>query len=172
MKGLGVMQPPLVEPTRPDDPELLYLSLDSLLPEAHRLAIQHDLGLVAHLYADVDSTPRLQHVQWFTLVEMAMVLALVEQHPHYCPYEVLFAHFTSTRVSEQAYEERESEVWDVLMRPMRKGIVTDIVERIPIRQLGLPEQLLLLRSRQEFELGGEDLLHRTSLPRCLAGTRV
>ncbi len=47
MKGLDVMPPP-AEPTLPDDPELHYLSLGGLLPEAHRLALQPDLGLVAH----------------------------------------------------------------------------------------------------------------------------
>src|SRR5712692_4127528 len=90
MKGLDVMPPPPpAEPTLPDDPELRSLSLGGLLPEAHRLAIQPDLGLVARLYADADGVPRLQHVQWFTPIEMALVLALFEQYPHYCPYEVL-----------------------------------------------------------------------------------
>lgn len=84
MKGLDVMQPP-AEPTLPDDPELRYLSLDGLLPEGHRLALQADLGLVAHLYVDGEGYPRLQHVQWFTPVEMALVLALVGQFPNYCP---------------------------------------------------------------------------------------
>ncbi len=115
MKGLDVMPPP-AEPTLPDDPEIHYLDLVGLLPEAHRLALQPDLGLVACLYADAEGVPCLQHVQWFTPIEMALVLALVEQYPHYCPYEVRLSHFTSTRVSErviermrqQAYEARES----------------------------------------------------------------
>ncbi len=112
------------------------------MPEAHRLAIQRDLGLVAHLYADVDGVPRLQHVQWCTSVEMAPVLALVEQYPHYCPYEVLLAHFTNTRVSErviermreQAYAARESGVWGVLMRPMR-NVLSRI--RLKLRPFGI-----------------------------------
>jgi len=41
---------------------------------------------------------------------------------------------------------------------MLKGIATNVVERVTIRQLGLPEQLLLLRRGQEFEFSGDDLL--------------
>jgi hypothetical protein len=126
----------------PDDPELRYLSLDGLLPEAHRLALQRNLGLVARLYVDGDGVPRLQHVQWFTPVEMALVLALPEQYPRYCPYEVSLSHFTSTRVSErvidrmreQAYEARESGEWDVLMRPMR-NVLSRI--RLKLRPFGI-----------------------------------
>src|SRR6266699_6622388 len=142
MKGLDVMQPPPAESTLPDDPELRYLSLAGLLPEAHRLAIQRDLGPVARLYADTEGVPRMQHVQWFTPIEMALVLALVEQYPHYCPYEVLLAHFTSTRVSEpviermrqQAYEARESGEWDALMRPMR-NVLSRV--RLKLRPFGI-----------------------------------
>ena len=50
---------------------------DDLLPEAHRLVLQRDLGQVARLYANADDAPCLQHVQSFTPVEMALVLALV-----------------------------------------------------------------------------------------------
>src|SRR5438552_4063074 len=99
MKGLDVMQPPPAEPTLPDDPELRYLDLAGLWQETHRLAIQRDLGPVVHLYAHAEGVPCLQHVQWFTPIEIALVLALLEQYPHYCPYEVLLAHFTSTHVS-------------------------------------------------------------------------
>ncbi len=144
MKGLlDVMQsPPPAEPTLPDDPEMRYLPLAGLLPEAHRLAIQRDLGLVARLYADAEGVPRLQHVQWFTPIEMALVLALLEQYPHYCPYEVLLAHFSSTRVSErviermreQAYEARESGEWDALMRPMR-NVLSRV--RLKLRPFGI-----------------------------------
>ncbi len=145
MKGLlDVMPPPPppAEPTLPDDPEMRYLSLAGLLPETHRLAIQRDLGLVAHLYANAEGVPCLQHVQWFTPIEMALVLALLGQYPHYCPYEVLLAHFTSTRVSEQviermreqAYEARESGEWDALMRPMR-NVLSRV--RLKLRPFGI-----------------------------------
>ncbi len=141
MKGLDVMPPP-AEPTLPDDPEIHYLDLVGLLPEAHRLALQPDLGLVACLYADAEGVPCLQHVQWFTPIEMALVLAIVEQYPHYCPYEVRLSHFTSTRVSErviermrqQAYEARESGEWDALMRPMR-NVLSRI--RLKLRPFGI-----------------------------------
>ncbi len=141
MKGLDVMPPP-AEPTLPDDPEIHYLDLVGLLPEAHRLALQPDLGLVACLYADAEGVPCLQHVQWFTPIEMALVLAIVEQYPHYCPYEVRLSHFSSTRVSErviermrqQAYEARESGEWDALMRPMR-NVLSRI--RLKLRPFGI-----------------------------------
>ena len=143
MKGLDVMlPPPPAEPTLPDDPELRYLSLDGLLPEAHRLAMQPDLGLVASLYVDGDGVPCLRHVQRFTPIEMALVLALVEQYPHYCPYEVLLAHFSSLHVSErviermrqQAYDARENGEWDILMRPMR-NVLSRV--RLKLRPFGI-----------------------------------
>ena len=148
MKGLDVM-PQLADPTQlPDDPQIHYLALAGLLPEAHRLAIQPDLGFVAHLYVDGQGDPRLQHVQWFTPVEMALVLALLEQYPNYCPYEVLLAHFSSTHVSErviermrqQAYEARESGEWDALMRPMR-NVLSRI--RLKLRPFGIKVVSLL-----------------------------
>ncbi len=43
--------------------------------------------------------------------------------------------------------------------PMREGILTCVIERIPVGQLGLSESLALLRSRQQFQFGGDDLLH-------------
>src|SRR6266705_51380 len=143
MKGLDVMPPPPpAEPTLPDDPELRYLSLDGLLPEAHRLALQPDLGLVARLYVDGKGVPCLQHVQCFTPIETVLVLALLEQYPNYCHYEVLLAHFTSTHVSErviermreQAYEARENGAWDALMRPMR-NVLSRI--RLKLRPFGI-----------------------------------
>src|SRR5436305_9966016 len=43
--------------------------------------------------------------------------------------------------------------------PMLEGIAADVVERITVGQLGLPEQVVLLRRRDEFQFGGDDLLH-------------
>jgi hypothetical protein len=58
---------------------------------------------------------------------MCLLLPLVQLHPAYCPYEVLLAHFTSTKVTEktiararkQLHEAQEEGRWDSIMRPIR-----------------------------------------------------
>src|SRR5260370_32576589 len=42
---------------------------------------------------------------------------------------------------------------------MRKGIPTHMVERVPVGQLRLPKQLVLLWRCLQLELGGDNLLH-------------
>ena len=44
---------------------------------------------------------------------------------------------------------------------MRKGIATDVVERVAVGQLCLPEHLPLLMRREEFQFSGDDPLHTT-----------
>src|SRR5262249_35304839 len=46
---------------------------------------------------------------------------------------------------------------------MRERIATHVVERVPIRQLGRPQGAKLLWCREQFEFGGQDLLHTGSI---------
>lgn len=109
-----------------DDETLFHLSLEGILPPGHVLAIDPHLGILAHLSCEFNG-PRLLSVQRFSSTEMCLLLPLLQQHPAYCPYEVLLAHFTSARVTqetitrarEQLYEAQEAGLWDSLMRPIR-----------------------------------------------------
>jgi hypothetical protein len=111
---------------QPGDEAVLHLSLEGILPPGHILAVYPPLGILAHLSCDSEG-PRLQRVQHFTATEMCLLLPLLQQHPAYCPYEVLLAHFTSTRVTEetitrareQLYEAQDAGLRDNIMRPMR-----------------------------------------------------
>jgi hypothetical protein len=47
---------------------------------------------------------------------------------------------------------------------VRKTLARDVVERIAVRQLRVPQGGQLLRCPLQFELGRDDLFHRTSVP--------
>jgi hypothetical protein len=108
------------------DEAMVHLSLEGILPPGHILAVHPHLGILAHLSCDFEG-PRLKSVQRFSATEMCLLLPLLQQHPAYCPYEVLLAHFTSARVTEetitrareQLYEAQEAGIWDSMMRPIR-----------------------------------------------------
>jgi hypothetical protein len=112
--------------SQPGDEAIVHLSLVGILPAGHILAAHPHLGILAHLSCDSEG-PRLLSVQRFSATEMCLLLPLLQQHPAYCPYEVLLAHFTSarvmeetiTRAREQLYKAREAGLWDSIMRPIR-----------------------------------------------------
>jgi hypothetical protein len=108
------------------DETVLHLPLEGILPPGHVLAVQTHLSILAHLSCEFGE-PHLLRAQRFTVTEMCLILPLLQQHPAYCPYEVLLAHFTSTRVTDetitrawaQLYEAQETGIWESLMRPIR-----------------------------------------------------
>src|SRR5207249_558085 len=92
----------------------------------HILAVHPHLGIQSHLFCDSQG-PCLLSVQRFTSTELCLLLPLLQQHPAFCPYEMLLAHFTNARLTEktidqareQLYEAQEAGVWDSTMRPIR-----------------------------------------------------
>jgi hypothetical protein len=118
--------PALEDKPQADDETMVHLSLDGILPPGHILAVHPHQGILAHLSCDTDG-PRLLGVRRFTATEMCLLLPLLQQYPAYCPYEVLLAHFTSakvteesiTRAREQLYVAQEAGIWDSMMRPIR-----------------------------------------------------
>lgn len=108
------------------DEAVLHISLEGILPPGHVLAVYPDLGVLAHLSCEREE-PHLLSAQRFSATEMCLIVPLLRQHPAYCPYEVLLAHFISARVTEetiarareQLYEAQEAGIWDSLMRPIR-----------------------------------------------------
>jgi excisionase family DNA binding protein len=51
----------------------------------------------------------------------------------------------------------------IALLAMRKGVATDIVQRITIGQLGCSQRRELDRIRMQFQLGRDHLFHRTSV---------
>ena len=65
--------------------------------------------------------------QQFTNSEVCVLLPLLQLYPHYCPYEVMLAHFNSRNVDEQVIvksrnrlqEAQALGIWEYEMRPVR-----------------------------------------------------
>ena len=114
----------------PEHAPIRTLELPDLLPAGSRLAMQEETSLLALLALDKDGQPVLLAVQLFTRMEWSLLLALLEQYPNYCPYEVLLAHFTYTtpserqveRLRQQLYAAKDEGSWDLVMRPARNAL--------------------------------------------------
>ena len=110
-----------------DDLSVLYFSLSDVLPEGHALALDVNLGTLSYLYIDEDKWPRLLVQRQFTNSEISLLRPLLENYPHYCPHEVMFANFYTGATTEKAVvrarqrlqEALEYGTWDHEMRPVR-----------------------------------------------------
>jgi hypothetical protein len=86
--------------------------------------------------------PRLLIQQQFTASELSLLLPLLEQFPHYCPYEVMFASFYNGVITEDTIEHcrirlqdaLEDGCWDQQLRPVR-NVLSRI--RFKLRGFGL-----------------------------------
>jgi hypothetical protein len=120
---------------------ILHVSLQGALPPAHTLALHRILGILSYIVTDSDR-PRLIAQQQFTSSEISLLLPLLDSYPHYCPYEVLFAHFYHTVVTDQVVarcrerlqEALEDGTWEVEIRPMRNMLSR---VRLKMRVLGM-----------------------------------
>ena len=110
-----------------DDASILYFSLSDVLPGGHTLALDVNLGTLSYLYIDEDKWPRLLVQRQFSRSEISLLRPLLENYPHYCPHEVIFASFYTGTVTEKAVgrarqrlqEALEYDTWDHEMRPVR-----------------------------------------------------
>ena len=109
-----------------DEQKILHFSLQGVLPAGHTLVLNTKSGTLSHLALDGDRA-RLLMQQQFTNSEISVLLPLLEQFPHYCPYEVLFASFYNNSVTEltvahcrqRLQKAMEAGTWDQEMRPLR-----------------------------------------------------
>jgi hypothetical protein len=113
--------------TATQDAEIIrYFTLQGALQEGQTLVLNTALGTLS-LLSNGDTTPRLLIQQQFTASELSLLLPLLEQFPHYCPYEVMFASFYNGVITEetiercrvQLQEAQDDGVWDQQMRPVR-----------------------------------------------------
>jgi hypothetical protein len=106
----------------------LHFSLPSLLSSDQRLALNLETRTLA-LLAD---GPQLMIVQQFTTNELRIILPLLESYPHYCPYEVMIAHLSSSNVTMSSiarWQQRLQEaqlrgMWQQELRPLRRALTT------------------------------------------------
>ena len=76
--------------------EISYFSLEGLLPPGQTLA----LNLPTRTLSLLSDGPELISVQQFSDNEISVIVPILESFPHYCPYEVLLAHISSSSVTE------------------------------------------------------------------------
>ena len=124
-----------------------YYSLQGALPEGQTLVLNTALGTLS-LLSNGDVMPRLLIQQQFTASELSLLLPLLEQFPHYCPYEVMFASFYNGTITEatiehcriQLQDALETGCWDQQLRPVR-NVLSRI--RFKLRGFGLDVMSIL-----------------------------
>jgi hypothetical protein len=92
-------RPPAPDEEPTNDIIVLFV-LAGLLPQGHILTLHRFLGTLSHLTL-VQEQPRMLGEQFFSNTEVSLLLPLLEQYPHDCPYEVLWASFHGS-TSEKA----------------------------------------------------------------------
>ncbi len=113
-------------PTTQDAETIRYFTLQGALQEGQTLVLNTALGTLS-LLSNGDTMPRLLIQQQFTASELSLLIPLLEQFPHYCPYEVMFASFYNGIITEdtiercriQLQEALEAGCWDQQLRPVR-----------------------------------------------------
>ena len=128
--------------TTTQDTEIIrYFPLQGTLPEGQTLVMNTALGTLS-LLSNGDVLPRLLIQQQFTASEVSLLLPLLDQFPHYCPYEVMFASFYNGVITEDTIEHcriqlqdaLEDGCWDQQLRPVR-NVLSRI--RFKLRGFGL-----------------------------------
>ncbi|HVB74278.1 MAG TPA: hypothetical protein VNE38_12045 [Ktedonobacteraceae bacterium] len=124
------------------DAEIIrYFTLQGALPEGQTLVMNSALGTLS-LLSNGEILPRLLIQQQFTASELSLLLPLLEQFPHFCPYDVMFASFYNGAVTEATIEHcrrqledaLEAGCWDQQLRPVR-NVLSRI--RFKLRGFGL-----------------------------------
>jgi hypothetical protein len=126
---------------KPDNNTIRYFSLQDSYPAGHILVLNISSGTLSYLYRE-DERARLMIQQQFTFSEMSLLLPLLGSYPHYCPHEVIFAHFYNSNVTEPVlmrYRQRlqdalDAGTWDQEMRPLR-NVLSRV--RVKLRPFGI-----------------------------------
>jgi hypothetical protein len=126
---------------------ILHFSLQSALPEGQALALNTDSGELSYLGC-VDGQPRILLQEHLALAEMRVLLPLLEMYPYYCPYEMLYASFYRSDVSDKVVEicrnllqeTLDLGTWDQEMRPVR-GALSRL--RLKLRIFGIDVSSIL-----------------------------
>jgi hypothetical protein len=130
---------PSARDEEPTDDIIVHFVLAGL-PQGHILALHRFLGTLSHLTL-VQEQPRMLGEQFFSNTEVSLLLSLLEQYPHDCPYEVLWASFHGStsekaiaRARNRLQQAREEGYWDEEMRPLRTMLSR---ARLKLQEMGL-----------------------------------
>jgi hypothetical protein len=128
---------------RGDDEGVLitHYPLDGLLPAGQCLAFHRGLGTLAHLTVQEDRALVLCEQQ-FTEAEITLLIPLLDNYPHHCPYEVLWTSFAWNTTEEEAVSRARPRLqaaleqggWEEEMRPVRNAISRT---RLKLNRMGL-----------------------------------
>ena len=129
-----------------EEEAIRHFTLEGILPQGHLLALHRPLGILVDLSRSGEE-PRMSASQQFTFSELCVLLPLLEAYPHYCPYEVLLAYFTSA--SESVDRERVEQCRLHLHRSLLEGIFEQ--EMRPVRNV-------ISRTRLKLHLFGVDVI--------------
>jgi len=121
---------------------IFYFHLNNALPEGHTLVLNTHLGTLSYLATEEGGWPKMLAQQQFTNSELSLLRPLLENYPHYCPHEVMFANFyngavnekTVARARERLEEAMEYGTWDHEMRPVRNVLSRT---RLKLKDFGL-----------------------------------
>jgi hypothetical protein len=126
-----------------DEAEALITNypLDGLLPPGHSLASHRALGTLAHLIVQEDRAV-VPCCQQFTEAEITLLVPLLDNYPHHCPYELLWTSFAWNTTEEVAITRARPRLqaalehggWDKEMRPVRNAISRT---RLKLNAMGL-----------------------------------
>jgi hypothetical protein len=122
------------------DDVIVHFVLARLLPSGHVLALRRFQETLSHPTL-VQEQPRMLGEQLFSTTEVSLLLPLLDQYPHYCPYEVLWASFHGStsekaiaRARTRLQRAREEGYWDEEMRPLRNMLSR---ARLRLQEMGL-----------------------------------
>lgn len=117
-----------IEAIREIEKSNLHFTLPGLLSSDQKLA----LNLATRTLSLLADGPRLMIVQQFTTNELRIILPILESCPHYCPYEVMLAHLSSSSVTMNSialWRQRiqEAQLCGTLkqeLRPLRRALTS------------------------------------------------
>ena len=124
-----------------DNDTFRYFSLQDSFPAGHILVLNISSGTLSYLNRK-DERAQVMIQQQFTFSEMSLLLPLLDSYPHYCPHEVIFAHFYNSNVTEPVVmgyhrhlqDALDAGTWDQEMRPLR-NVLSRV--RVKLRPFGI-----------------------------------
>ncbi len=135
-------------PLSEDEEQMRYYPLPDLLLPEQALVLNKRLGLLSLLTMDEERRPRLLAQEQFSQSELSVLRPLLEHHPHFCPYEVLWASFNGGQITDTAVDRARQRlqeaqfagVWDYELRPVRNILSR---ARFKLRAFGIDVRSIL-----------------------------
>lgn len=94
---------------------IFHYGLSGLLPSGHLLALNRELAILSYLVLKADEEPRpyLLLQEQFSNNEEKMLFPLLENYPHFCPYEALIACYYTGNITDASLECYRSQLKEI-----------------------------------------------------------